>query len=294
MSASTSIARFDLARLRPLADWLAIAIAVAVTLPWSTTAVGIAIAAWAVTVLLSLDAAAVKREICSPAGGLPVVLWCLGIVGMLWADVNWHDRFAGLSSFHRLLAIPLLLAQFRRSANGIWVVCAFFISSLGLLLASYFIVFALGDRWRGVGGVPVHDAIYQGSIFLICSFGAFGYVVLARGKWGRSIALSVIGIFFLINFAVATASRAALVIAPLLLALLGWRLFRRPHRRDDTMVDVDLASWFVSRSGCCRLAWLGRGGREYPVFHSSFAPFRLQQRVALRFRRQYFRRNDAE
>lgn len=149
MSASTSIARFDLARLRPLADWLAIA--VAVTLPWSTTAVGIAIAAWAVTVLLSLDAAAVKREICSPAGGLPVVLWCLGIVGMLWADVNWHDRFAGLSSFHRLLAIPLLLAQFRRFANGIWVVCAFFISSLGLLLASYFIVFALGDRWRGVG-----------------------------------------------------------------------------------------------------------------------------------------------
>lgn len=246
MSASTSIARFDLAQLRPLADWLAIA--VAVTLPWSTTAVGIAIAAWAVTVLLSLDAAAVKREICSSAGGLPVVLWCLGIVGMLWADVNWHDRFAGLSSFHRLLAIPLLLAQFRRSANGIWVVCAFFISSLGLLLASYFIAFALGDRWRGVGGVPVHDAIYQGSIFLICSFGAFGYVVLARGKWGRSIALSVIGIFFLINFAVATASRAALVIAPLLPALLGWRLFRRRGILAAILLFLiaSAAMWFAS------------------------------------------------
>src|SRR5262249_45662258 len=112
-------------------------------------------------------------------------------------------------------------------ANGIWVVGGFFISSLALLLASYFIALVLGDRWHGVGGVPVHDAIFQGSIFLICSFGAFGYAVLTRGKQerGRSIALFAIGVFFLINFAVATVSRAALVIAPLLLLLLGWRLF---------------------------------------------------------------------
>ena len=94
----------------------------------------------------------------------------------------------------------------------------------------------------------MHDAIYQGSIFLICSFGAFGYVVLARGKWGRSIALSVIGIFFLINFAVATASRAALVIAPLLPALLGWRLFRRRGILAAILLFLiaSAAMWFAS------------------------------------------------
>jgi O-antigen ligase len=226
MSASRSIAHLDCTRLVPLTDWLAVGVAVA--LPWSTTAVGITIAAWLIIVLLSLDPAAVKREIRSAAGGLPVVLWCLGVVGMLWADVSWQERLAGLGSFHRLLAIPLLLAHFRRSTNGIRVVCVFFISSLGVLLASYFIVLALGDRWHGVPGVPVHDTIFQGTIFILCGFGAIGYAILTRGtqEWGRSIALLVVGAFFLTNFAFATVSRASVVIAPFLLVLLGWRLFR--------------------------------------------------------------------
>ncbi|MFZ0986427.1 MAG: ligase, partial [Xanthobacteraceae bacterium] len=89
-----------------------------------------AIAAWLLILLPSLDADSVKRALASPAGGFAVLLWCLGVMGVLWADVSWHDRFAGLDSFHRLLAIPLLLAQFRRSRNGIWVAFGFFISSI--------------------------------------------------------------------------------------------------------------------------------------------------------------------
>jgi O-antigen ligase len=225
MSAPSSIARFDRVFFVQLGDWLAVA--VAVVLPWSTSAVGIAIAAWLVVLLPTLDAAAVKRELGTAAGGLPVVLWCLGLVGMLWADVSWHDRFGGLDSFHRLLAIPLLLAQFRRTDNGIWVACGFFISSIVLLIVSYAIVFAFGDRWHGVPGVPVHDTIFQGSAFLICAFGALGYAALVRKKSPPSllIALFAIGALFLINFAFVTTSRIALVVAPLLLLLLGWRLF---------------------------------------------------------------------
>jgi O-antigen ligase len=224
MAACSSIVRFDRAHLVGLADWLAVAVALA--LPWSTSAVGIAIAAWVVVLLPTLDIASVRRELATAAGGLPVVLWCLGVIGMLWADVSWHDRFAGLDSFHRLLAIPLLLAQFRRSKNGTWVACGFFISSTALLIASYAIAFAFGDRWPTYG-VPVHDTIFQGSVFLICAFGAFGYGALARDKrpWLWRIALFVIGALFLINFAVVTTSRVALVIAPILLLLFGWRLF---------------------------------------------------------------------
>src|SRR5215831_9234255 len=179
MAASSSIVRFDRAHLVWLADWLAVAVALA--LPWSTSAVGIAIAAWLVVLLPTLDIASVRRELATAAGGLPVVLWCLGVIGMLWADVSWHDRFAGLDSFHRLLAIPLLLAQFRRSRNGTWVACGFFISSTALLIASYAIAVAFGDRWPTYG-VPVHDTIFQGSVFLICAFGAFGYGALARDR----------------------------------------------------------------------------------------------------------------
>jgi O-antigen ligase len=226
MSASSSIARFDRVFLVRLADWLAVAVALA--LPWSTTAVGITIAAWLVAVLPTLEPAAVKREVGTAAGGLPVLLWCLGVLGMLWADVSWQERLAGLNSFHRLLAVPLLLAQFRHSAGGMRVICGFFISSILLLIASYGIIVVFGDSWRGVYGVPVHDTIFQGTIFLICGFGALGYAVLARGKqlpaWRAAI--FTIGALFLINFAVATSSRAALIIMPLLLILLGWRLGR--------------------------------------------------------------------
>ena len=226
MSAPSAISRFDRAFFVRLADWVAASVAIA--LPWSTSAVGIAIAAWLVVLLPTLDAAAVKRELGTAAGGLPVVLWCLGLVGTLWADVSWHDRFAGLDSFHRLLAIPLLFAQFRRTGNGIWVACGFFISSIALLTASYAIVFAFGDRGHGVYGVPVHDTIFQGTVFLICAFGAFGYAALVGEKRPRSllIALFAIGALFLINFAFVTTSRIALVVAPLLLLLAGWRLFK--------------------------------------------------------------------
>src|SRR5690242_12871788 len=131
-------AHFNHLSLATYADWAAVAVAVA--LPWSTSAVGVAIAVWLVMLLPSLDGAAVKRGLATAAGGLPVLLWCLGVIGMLWADVDWHGRLAGLNSFHRLLAIPLLLAQFRRSDNGIAVVCGFLISSITVLLASYTII----------------------------------------------------------------------------------------------------------------------------------------------------------
>jgi O-antigen ligase len=235
MSAA-SIAHFDRTFLARLADWLAVA--VAVSLPWSTTAVGITIAAWLIVLLPTLDAAAVRRELGTAAGGLPVVLWSLGLIGMLWANVDWHDRFAGLGGFNRLLVIPLLLAQFRRSESGRWPLCGFFLSSIALLIASYAIVLLLGDDWHGVYGVPVHDTIFQGAIFLICGFGALGYATLGHagvgyaalthGKraWAWPIAIGAIGALFLINFAFVITSRIALVLAPIVLLLFGWRLFR--------------------------------------------------------------------
>jgi len=100
------------ARLGQIADGLATA--VAVSLPWSTSASSILIVLWLIALVPTLDAASVRRELLSPAGGLPVLLWAFGAIGMLWADVSWSDRIAGLSGFHKLLFVPLLLAQFRR------------------------------------------------------------------------------------------------------------------------------------------------------------------------------------
>jgi O-antigen ligase len=263
MIQSASFGHFDRLFLVKLADWAAVAVAVA--LPWSTSALGIAVAVWLVVLLPTLSAASVKRELATAAGCLPVVLWCLGVIGMLWADVSWHDRFAGLDSFHRLLAIPLLLAQFRHSDNGIWVILGFFISSITVLLASYILV--LGHSGYPISGVPVHDTIFQGSLFLICGFGALGYAALASGKqtghWPSAI--FVTGALFLINFVFVTASRIALVVAPLLLLLLGWRLVRWKGILLAVMLAVMVGSamWFASPVLRDRVAQTVRETQEY-------------------------------
>lgn len=227
MTALSTPARFDRAFALRLADWLVVGVAIA--LPWSTTAVGICIAAWLLALLPTLDLATVRREILTPAGGLAVALWCLGAIGMLWADVDWTARFGGLGGFNRLLTIPLLLAQFRRSEHGAWVICGFLISSTIVLIVSFVLVLTPGLTWRGhYDGVPAHDYIFQGSAFLICGFGALGCAwdeYCGRHR-AASVGFTAIGTLFLANFAFATASRAALVVAPVLAVLLGWRLFR--------------------------------------------------------------------
>src|SRR5256886_4700707 len=125
-------------RLGQIAEGLVTA--VAVSLPWSTSATAILIVLWLIALVPTLDAASVRRELLSAAGGLPVPVWALGAIGMLWADVSWSDRVAGLSGFHKLLFVPLLLAQFRRSGQAKWAILGFLASSVVLLIVSWALV----------------------------------------------------------------------------------------------------------------------------------------------------------
>ena len=102
-------------RLTEIADGLAAA--VAVSLPWLTSATSILIVLWIIAVVPTLDIVSVRRELVSAAGGLPVLLWALGVVGMLWADVSWSERIAGLSEIYKLLSFHCC-SQFRRSQHA--------------------------------------------------------------------------------------------------------------------------------------------------------------------------------
>src|ERR1700730_11452774 len=106
----------DMRTLQRVAGWLAVA--VVVSLPWSTSASVILIVLWLLAVLPILDVADLRRELLTAAGGLPVLLWLFAAIGMLWADVPWAERIDGLGGIHRLVVIPLLLTQFRRSPCG--------------------------------------------------------------------------------------------------------------------------------------------------------------------------------
>jgi O-antigen ligase len=220
----------DRGRLAPIADWLVVAIAV--SLPWSTTATSILIVLWVMALVPTLDAAAVKREIMTPAGGLPLLLLVLAALGMLWADVAWDERITGLLAFHKLLLIPLLLAQFRRSNSGHRIIAGFFLALLLLLAVSFVLAFLTSLPWRGQGsiGVPVKDYVSQSGLFAICVFGLLGQAIeLWRGRH-RALALAavILAALFLANIVYVATGRTALVImAVLLVALFWWYLGRK-------------------------------------------------------------------
>jgi O-antigen ligase len=227
MGARAILPGFNRASWLRTADWFAVA--VAVTLPWSTTATAIFITLWLLTALPTMDVGMLRRELTSAAGLLPVALWVLAAIGMFWADVTWAERLGGLGKFHRLLLIPILLAHFRVSTRGMYVVYGFFASVLLLLIVSWGLAVIPGLPWRGIHqtGVPVKDYIFQSTDFLICAFALLGYagVVARRRDWRSALALIALAVVFLANIFFVIGSRTSFVVAPILLLLFGWWQF---------------------------------------------------------------------
>jgi len=269
MAVSFTTSHFDRAFFLGLADWLAVG--VAVVLPWSTSATGIFIALWFLVLLPTLDLAMFKRELLTPAGGLPVLLWTLALLGTLWAgaDVTWSQRFAGLEGYLRLLAIPLLLMQFARSDKGPLVIYGFLVSEVCLVLTSW--AFGLIPMLQSHGnfrGVPVKDYIFQSDEFLVCGFVLVGIAgeLAIRRQWRAALQAAVMGVLFLANLAFVFTSRTSLLVMPFLIAALGWRLagakgagiaclaaivlapviwFSSPHLRDFTLHSFfEMSSYF--------------------------------------------------
>jgi O-antigen ligase len=240
-----------------LADWGAVA--VAVSLPWSTSATSILIVVWLVAVLPTLDLGALRRELASAAGGLPVLLWALAALGMLWADVSWHERLGGFGSFQRLLVIPVLLAQFRRSGNTMPVLFGFLASVVVLLLVSWLLVLFPALSWRNFEfGVPVKDYILQGEEFLICAVALLG-IALDRARerrWRSAAALAIVAFAFLANIVFVATGRTALLVAFVLVLLLGYRYLRWKGLVAATLVFCVLggAAWLESSYLRARLA----------------------------------------
>jgi hypothetical protein len=216
-----------------------LAVAVAVALPWSTSATIILIASWLVTRIPMRDFAAVQREIVTPAGGLPVALCAAGMLGLLWSDAPLAERINGLSSYYKLLAIPLLLAQFRcfepgnirRTDCAVWVLAGFLTSCTILLVVSWALVLLPDLPWRGrdleIAGIPVKDYIALSTFFLLCTFGLLeaAFLLWRKARWSTAVGLLLLSLLFLINILFVATSRTALVVVAILLLLFGARRF---------------------------------------------------------------------
>jgi O-antigen ligase len=214
--------------LMRLADYLMIGVAIA--LPWSTSATIILICAWALIVIPTIEPKEFKDEVKRPAAYLPVALFVLAVLGMLWADVSFKERLKGTDSFLKLLTIPLLMIQFRRSDRAIWALTGFLGSGTLLLAASGLIL--VSPRGTGWGlakeyGVPVKDYIAQSAVFTICAFGLFYLAIDAfRLRWRVfGVIFLVLGLLFLADMFFVVTSRTALLTIPFLLLLLAFRQF---------------------------------------------------------------------
>lgn len=216
---------FDPTKLASIAGCLAVAIAV--SLPWSTSATAILLVLWLLAFVPTLDWADLRRELLTPAGGLPVLLVALGALGMLWADVSWFERWKGLDSFFKLLVIPLLLVQFRRSDRGLWVFGGYAVSCvLLLLLSSEFAIWpSTAFLFTYDAAVPVKNAATQSGEFVTCIFGLLYLAIesFERRRWLWVIGLLAVALAMLANILFVATGRTALVIVPVLLAILAFK-----------------------------------------------------------------------
>jgi len=214
------------------------AAALAISLPWSTSATSLLALLWLIAVIPLLDLTTLRREISTPAGGFPVLLWVLGVIGMLWAvDVPFKERLGGLSSFHKLLFIPLMMIQFRRSTRGAWVLTGYLASCSALLVASWAdlllpMLLRQPIQTGRFQGVVVKDYIAQDMEFVVC---AFLFAALAMRAWRdqrrwRAGAMAFLAVIFVANVLYNGSSRTALLIVAALLVLFAWRIPSRNER----------------------------------------------------------------
>jgi O-antigen ligase len=240
--------RLEPAKLMRLADGFAVA--TAISLPWSTSATAILMVLWLLALIPTLTWAEVRREVLTPAGGLPVLLFVLGVLGMLWADVSLYERWKGLDSFFKLLVIPLLLVQYRRADNAEWVFGGFALSCIVLLVVSYVLVLWPVRLFSNDFGVPVKNAASQSGLFVTCIFGFIylAYDTLTSRQWRWFTALAAIILAMLANIMFVAASRTALLIIIILLALFAFKMLRPRDRLILFVAAVALAAvaWFSS------------------------------------------------
>lgn len=224
-----ALTRFKNADLGRIADGLVAA--VAASLPWSTTATGVLIVAWLIVALPKLFWPSLKHQLFTAPGGFIVLLWLFAAVGMSWADVSMSERLQGLGAFNKLMAIPVLFEQFRRSERIHWVTLSFLASSIVLVLVSWTPVFYPPWEqllWRKWQGVPVKNYISQSAIFQLCIFGLAYAAVEAWRKTNKRLALllAALAVLFAANVTYVIVSFTAALLTPILALLLAFRLAR--------------------------------------------------------------------
>jgi hypothetical protein len=220
-----------LARLRDLERWVTtvdiVAVLLALSLPWSTSLVGIFGVVMVVTMQPVLDAGSLVRALKNPIGAAPVALFLLALIGTLWSDATWGARLYAVGPTAKLLVLPFLFQHFAQSQRGLWVFIAFLVSCALMVVMSWIVALFPGLTLKAKDvashGIFLKNYIDQSQEFALCAVAlAYPIVMLMRTKrMALAILLCALALAFVSNMAFVIVSRTALVTMPIMLALFG-------------------------------------------------------------------------
>jgi len=247
----------------PVAD--AFAVLTAASLPWSTSLVGIFALCWLGAAALIVDYPVWFRSLKQPICALPLALFALAAIGMLWSEASWAARLNSLGQYAKLLFLPGLFHYFARSSRGMWVFAAFLVSSTLMMVVSTITAFEPAFTLKPVNermcGVFVSNSINQGQEFALCAV-ALAYPVMTlwqQGKRWQAGIFSAIALALAINMSFVIASRTAMVTAPLLLALFAVRYLNwRAAIALGAAILALAAAWAVTPPMCRSIETLSR------------------------------------
>ncbi|HEX7881964.1 MAG TPA: O-antigen ligase family protein [Afipia sp.] len=261
-----------------------VAVLIALSLPWSTSLVGIFGVVLLVVITPTVDLSAfwglLKRPICVA----PIMLFGVALVGTLWSDAPWNARLYAVGPTAKLLVLPVLLYHFQRSARGNWVFVAFLVSCTLLMMMSWLILLHPGLSLKPPGhaerGIFVKDYINQSQEFTLCAV-ALAYPIIGLLREKRilpAVLLIAIALSFFANMAFVVVSRTALVTVPIMLAAFGLL-----HLRGRSVIVILCAfaalaaiSWYASP----QLRWTAeKFTREYELYKQQNAPTSIGLRL---------------
>ncbi len=200
------------------------AITTAFMLPVSTSGQAIAVSIFVVLALLTLDRERLSSTLRSPQGYLPVLLFTLLLVGVLWSMQPLGAAIKWVGPYAKLLLIPLVMATGFTRREALQIGYGFLAACLILLALSWaYLLWPNGPwGWFRDPGVPVKDNAVQSECFALCAFGlAVGAIkIWRRDRQTRAIVMTVLAVLFFANIFLILFSKTGILIALALLGLL--------------------------------------------------------------------------
>lgn len=200
------------------------AVTTAFMLPLSTSGQAIAVSIFVVLALLTLDRERLLSTLRSPQGHLPVLLFALLLIGVLWSMQPFGAAIKWVGPYAKLLLIPLVMATAFTRREALQIGYGFLAACLILLALSWASLLWPSGPWGWFKdpGVPVKDNAVQSECFALCAFcltlGAFK--VWRRDDQWRAIVMAVLAVLFFANIFLILFSKTGILVVLTLLGLL--------------------------------------------------------------------------